>query len=59
MTVGNCPDADRIDTVAEPVANTSILLAVVLGYYMFGEKIQARLIASVLMIIGVFLLAFG
>jgi len=46
-------------SVAEPVANTSMLLAVVLGYYMFGEKIQARLIASVLMIIGVFLLAFG
>jgi drug/metabolite transporter (DMT)-like permease len=46
-------------SVAEPVGNTSMLLAVALGYFMFGEKIQARLIASALMIVGVFLLALG
>jgi drug/metabolite transporter (DMT)-like permease len=46
-------------SVAEPVSNSSMIIAVVLGHYMFGEKIQARLIASVLMIAGVFLLVQG
>ncbi len=46
-------------SVAEPVSNVSMLLAVVLAHYLFGEKIQARLIASSLMVAGVFLLAQG
>jgi uncharacterized membrane protein len=46
-------------SVAEPVSNTSMLLAVVLGHYMFGEKIKARLIASLLMLAGVFMLVHG
>jgi uncharacterized membrane protein len=46
-------------SVAEPVSNSSMLIAVVLGHYMFGEKIQARLIASILMIAGVFMLVHG
>ena len=46
-------------SVAEPVSNMSMLIAVVLGHYMFREKIQARLLASVLMIAGVFLLVRG
>jgi drug/metabolite transporter (DMT)-like permease len=46
-------------SIAEPVSNSSMLLAVVLGHYMFGEKIQARLIASLLMLAGVFMLVRG
>ena len=46
-------------SVAEPVGNTGMLLAVVMGHFMFGERIHARLFASVLMILGVFLLIQG
>lgn len=46
-------------SIAEPISNSSMLLAVVLGHYMFGEKIQARLLASILMIAGVFFLILG
>jgi bacterial/archaeal transporter family protein len=46
-------------SVAEPASNMSMLIAVVLGHYMFREKIRARLLASVLMIAGVFLLVRG
>jgi bacterial/archaeal transporter family protein len=46
-------------SVAEPVSNMSMLIAVVLGHYMFREKIRARLLVSVLMIAGVFLLVRG
>lgn len=46
-------------SVAEPVSNMSMLIAVVMGHYMFREKIRARLLASILMIVGVFLLVRG
>ncbi len=46
-------------SVAEPVSNTSMLLSVILGHYMFRERIRARMFASVLMIAGVFLLVRG
>jgi len=46
-------------SVAEPVGNAGMLLAVVMGHFMFGERIHARLLASVLMILGVFLLIQG
>jgi len=46
-------------SVAEPVGNLGMVLAVVLGHYMFGEQIRARLAASLLMILGVFLLVRG
>jgi drug/metabolite transporter (DMT)-like permease len=46
-------------SVAEPVGNAGMLLAVVLGHFMFGERIHARVFASVLMIFGVFLLIQG
>ncbi|MCD6282602.1 DMT family transporter [bacterium] len=46
-------------SVAEPVSNTSMLIAVVLGHFMFRERIRARMFASVLMVLGVFLLVQG
>lgn len=43
-------------SVAEPVSSISMLISVSLGFLMFGEKIEARLFASILMIFGVFAL---
>ena len=46
-------------SVAEPIGSLSMLISVLLGAVMFREKIQARLFASILMIIGVFALVRG
>lgn len=45
-------------SIAEPVSSVSMLISVFLGYVMFRERIQARVLASLLMIAGVFALVW-
>ncbi len=46
-------------SAAEPLSSVSMLISVVMGFVMFRERIETRVFASILMILGVFLLVGG